>query len=277
MKIITLTLLLFNLPASGQSFGSSYDSNFSSLGAVGSDVNGQDGWGINDTTDQFSFVANWNSSKAIGLGDVTAVDDPPSGDVVRLFRSIASPLGQTSVKFDFALIDSFTDSGALNRDLFGISLATGLSENFRIILSPNDPSPTDPDDNSENLGNGGQWNLDYQVNGGATMPLNMAVFEGATYEFVLSFAPNANPLLTDFNLAITGSNTLSDGASGIALDSSLVSDEFGIYWEKVGQNDFGSNVFLMDNLSVVPEPSTAFLGVLGIFGLVARRKRNTRI
>lgn len=265
---------LFALSLAITASGATYSTNFSSLGSFGSDVNGQDGWTINDTTDQFSFVANWNSNKAIGLGDASVVDSLPLGSLVELSHGISATVGTTSVNFDFALIDSSSDTTFKNRDQFGISLSNGLGSVVTISFVPEVSQPVDPSDNSENSGDGAKWFVFYQAGSSPSVQLNMAIFEGASYDFMLSLTPNANPLLSDLMLTLTGDNALSDGATGLAIDPESVSDQFNIFWAKSGTNEFGSNLILMDNLTVIPEPSSILLVGLAGLGFISRRRRN---
>jgi len=48
---------------------------------------------------------------------------------------------------------------------------------------------------------------------------------------------------------------------------------FGAFWETSNPTNPGSNHMMFDNLSLVPEPSAALLGLLGAsFALVRRRR-----
>jgi len=230
-----LSLLVLSLALSA---GASplYLSNFdATLGDINSDVSGRDGWLISDTSEQFSFVADWMGRKAIGLGDASAVDSPPTGSRVTLAKGIGAMVGATSFSLDFALIDSTADFGPfLNRDRFGFSFFEAGSELFSIILAPQDPSPVDPDDNSENEGLGALWAFFYSVKGGDEIPLRLGVFEDTSYSFNLQFRGSSDPTLTDFNFLVKGSNLLGGGAVGIPIDPGARYDSFGIFGSRLG-------------------------------------------
>lgn len=271
-------------------YGAAYSTNFNSLLFEG-DVDGQDGWTVSDTTDQYSQVAEANvnrllpldASLVLQLGDAKAVTTPPPGPSVALAHAYEGTVGQTNVAFDFVLLDSRTTAANFRyRDTFGISISNAGSNIFSIGFVPDAQSETPSTDLA-------QWNLVYQLGNATTVDLNMAVFEGSQYNFNLAFNPNiGNPALTDFLLTIKSDVTpggITDGVTNglrnsggaipsFSLASSAATDEFNVFWAKEATNPgYGSNSILMDNLSVVPEPSSSLLLCLAGLGLACRRKR----
>ena len=258
--------------------GAIYTTDFNSYANLGADVVGQDDWEINDTTDQFSAIDEWDPgnappSNAIFFGDASVVDNTPTVSKVVLSHDIAAANSSTTVSFDFALIDSFTGAFS-NRDSFGMSLSSGGANVLSIAFVPEFPTPANPDNNSENSNLGAKWTVFYTAGLGSAVQMGLSVFEGATYDFFLSISENVgNPLLSDFALTVTGSNPLTVGATGLDIDPAGATDSFGLFWEKNGSNDFGSNLILVDNLTVVPEPSSCLLLGLAGMGFVFRRVR----
>ena len=257
--------------------GAGYTTNFN-FASAGADIHNKDGWTISDTTDQYSqiAVANVNPtaptsfSNVLNLGDASAVTTPPPGSSVTLTHDYEGTVGATNITFDFVMFDSFTGPFA-SRDQFGFSISDGGSNLFSVSFVP-DPDVASLDPSTDEA----RWELYYRIGAGPSVALNIAVLELAQYRLNLDFTPNVNPLLTDFMLSVTSAvpNTLSDGATGIALNPSAATGEFNISWSKdTGNPAFGSNSILLDNLSVVPEPSSSLLICLAGLGFVSRRKR----
>jgi len=241
----------------------------------GDDVNGIDNWTINDTTDQFSQVAYsninpsipTNFSQVLNLGGSTDLD--PIGSSVVLSHPSVGTVGATHLIFDFVLFDSFDIDPARNE--FGVSMSNGGSNIFGISFVP-DPLDVGIENPSSDEA---RWNIYYQVGNAATVPLNLSVFELSQYRLDLSFNPNAgNPALTDFLLSITSAvpNSLSDGALALSMSPTAVTDALNVSWSESPSSSYGSNSILIDNLSLVPEPSSTLLAGLAALGLLRRRR-----
>ena len=186
-------------------YGAAYTTNFNSYGLYSNPV-GQDGWTINDSTDQYAIINRANAdplnpgitSRALQLGDASAVTYQPAGSTVALSHAYVGTVGATSLTFDFIVVDSATGSFP-NRDIFGASISNGSGGNlFSVSFVPVSQS-SDPD-NDPNA----RWNVFYTLGTGATVPLNLSVYKNTQYYFNLGFNPNAsNPALSDFLLSIT--------------------------------------------------------------------------
>lgn len=263
---------------------------FESYGAAGSNVVGQGGtppnvWSINDATDQYSQIANSNAnptdpftvSKALNLGDASAVTTAPTGPNVTMSYPSGGTVGATSLMFDFVIVDSLTGSFP-NRDRFSISFSNGLTNVFAVYFVPRDTDLVTPGyQNSATPGSGtpAQWDLHYQIGNSATVPLNLGVLELSQYRFDLQFQPNANPSLSNFDLSITSAipNSLSDDRVDLSLDPNTTFSHLNVGWLKMDGNPYGSNSIVIDNINLVPEPSSALLLGLAGLGFVTRRKR----
>lgn len=259
--IVTLGLVALS------SASSSYVQNFDAYTTVpGSDVNGQDGWTINNTSDQYSFVYPTlpGYGNGINLGDASAVTMTPSvSSTVTLSHPYAGQMGGITLAFDFAIIDSYAP-GFYNRDSFEVSLTSGATTLLGIMFSPVVATPGDP---SLDVG---AWNVNY-ISAYGSGTLNLQYFKNNDYLFLLECVPNgAN---TDFTLTLTGGNALSDTKTLSGLDPASLTDQFNINWANVPGNDFGSNYIALDNLNIVPEPTSSLLLCLAGMGLVSRRKR----
>jgi len=268
-------------------YGATYSNDFDSIPRW-TDMATQTGWSVNDPTDQYSTVDTLNvnpyqpslSSHVMILGDASLVTYQPVGNSVILSQDYVGTVGAAAgnhISFDFLLTDSSTANGAFGqRDIFGVSISNGLNNVFSVAFTPDAQSLT-PDAE----GDIGKWNLSYKVGAGPTVELNMAVFDSAQYHFNLSFTPNADPTKTNFDLTIAsavfdgGGNRiiLSDGGVGLAVAPTAVTDKFNVSWTKGDVNGFGSNALVMDNLNVIPEPSSTLLVSLAGLGLALRRRR----
>ena len=260
-----------------------YITNFDALpwGVVGvsdpgSDVNGIDGWTINDTNDQFSQVtlanANpadpYNQSLALNLGGST--DHAPLGSSVVLSHPQYATVGATKLIFDFMVQDSINSNPA--RNAFGVSISNGGGNVFAIYFTPK-PGDVGILNPQSDLG---LWDIDYKVGSNPTVPLNLTVQEISQYNFNLDLHPNSgNSALTDFDLTIISAkpNVMSDGAVGLNLNPDTWTDKLNVLWLESPSASFGSDSIVIDNLSVVPEPSSALLVCLAGLGFVTRRRR----
>ncbi len=250
--------------------------NFSSY-TYGDGLPGQDEWTTNNNDEQYSVVDFWNDSKALVLGDAHATNAPPTTSSVGLTHAYESVLGESKVDFAFTIRDSVNrflpdyetiDSTFANRDRFGVSLTNGATNILGIYFNPTAQTllPGTPPDAS--------WTLSYSLDGGlTTLPLNLQIYEGGTYLFNLQVTPNTNPLLSDFAMSITGSNTLTDTQTAVALDPSSTTGEFNVLWDQIGEAAFGSNSIYIDNLNLVPETSSSLLVCLAGLGFISRRRR----
>jgi hypothetical protein len=285
MKLPLSRFLFVSLVFSG-SLQAAFITDFETYGPAGSDVVGQGGispnvWSINNAIDQYSQIANanvnptdiFNTSKVLNLGDASAVTTAPTSSNVTLSYPVTGTVGATSLIFDFVIVDSLNTIGFTNRDRFSVSLGNIFSVYFvpkdADLDTPGYQNPTSPGSTT------GQWNLFYQVAAGPTVALNLGVLELSQYRFDLQFAENANPLLTDFTLKITSGvpNTLTDGALGLSLDPDTLYSTFNVGWLKMEDNAYGSNSILIDNLNLVPEPSSTLLVALAGLGFATRRRR----
>lgn len=274
----SLSLMLVSAALMGGAQAAVYFNNFNGFGAAGSDVNGQGGWYVSDTTDQYSQVVEGNfnytspgaPSKGLNLGDASAVVTPPTVAKVTMGHSFNEPAAHASASFNFVLIDSISDVSAgdfRSRDSFGFSFMDGSSNLLSVILAPSAQSP-DPDNNEAT------WNLFYAVGNGPRVSLAiLGIAELSQYGLSFGLTPNANPLLSNFYVTLnSGAGGLTRTVNGLAIDQSTNVSDFGIFWEREGSTH-GSSSIVIDTLNVIPEPSSMLLVGLAGLGFVSRRKR----
>lgn len=243
--------------------GASYSTTFNSF--PGPEVKGTDGWTMDDSTTGLSFLPLWNGSKAAALGGLI---DAPIAATTRLTHGYGASLGSTTMALDFTIVDS--NNAYPNRDIFGISLLSGTDNLLTIFFTPAAQTAS-PNQLPE-----AQWNLSYQAGTAPMVSLTQGVIEGGGYGFNLGLTPNGPN--TDFVLKVMGGNTVTRSGTIAIHPNSQVSD-FGLLWTaSQGVGASGDNFFVVDNLSVVPEPfsttvtSLLLLGFAG-WGAHYRRRR----
>lgn len=235
-------------------------------GDVGAQIAGKDGWNLDgDSLFNVSDPRGLSYSNFLGaslgaeLGGYYGVADPNAS--VYLWNTVAGGLEYTSLSLQFAI----QGSNELNpgRDAFGFSFRDSLNNNlFTISLVPVASLTNDT------------FQVRYTV--GANPTLNaldvnndpMYIGQDALYSLNLSFLTNGlNPT---FSATIVGTNsaTFTGTATGLGASST---GRFGMEWNLDG--DGANNGLIVDNITVVPEPSSMLLLGLAGLGLVSRRKR----
>lgn len=275
---LSLSFMLVSAALIGGAQAAVYFNNFNGFGAAGSDVHGQFGWYVSDTTDQYSQVVTGNfnytsptaNSKGLNLGDASAVVTPPTVAKVTMGHSFNEPAAHASASFNFVLVDSISDVSAgdfRSRDSFGFSFSNGSTNLLSVILAPSSQS-TDPDNDE------GNWDLFYSVGNGPRVSLAIIdIAELSQYGLSFGLTPNSNPLLSNFYLTLSnGAGSLSRNVNGLAIDQATNVSDFGIFWEREGATH-GSSSIVVDTLNVIPEPSSMLLVGLAGLGFVSRRKR----
>jgi len=243
---------------------------------LGSEIAGKDGWTISDPgadgpgSGYPLSYSNYLPDRITLVNSVAAElggnYDPPlaaSPTSVFLSHDAAGELQNTSFTLDFAIRGS--GEAFPGRDGFGFALRDSSNGNLlSVLLVP------------EAGGTGDAYRVAYSVGGGA--PVNaqdgsgnpMYVHAAGLYTMTLAFTPGgANPT---FSGTITGTNTQTFTGTATGLGTAAV-DRFGALWN-VSNPVAGDNGIIFDNLSVVPESSTALLAGLASFGLLRRRRHH---
>ena len=255
-----------------------YTTNFNSF--TSGPLTNQDGWSANDNTDPYSSVIQTNVdiynptlvTNALELGNFADVSPPTTVSSVRLSHDYSGYIADTDIGFDFAIRDSVTMSGYLARDQFGISLSNGNTDVFSLLFTPQTQSA------GPSAETNAKWNVGYRLGlGSVTTFASFTVQENIRQHLDLSFQQNTgNASLTDVFVSLrTGtvpSAVTIKTITGAVLNPNALVDEFNFLWTKQ-VSEYGSNQIFVDNLSVIPEPSSSLL--LGLAGvcLVSRRRR----
>lgn len=256
--------------ASGSLNAAVYFTNFNGY-SIG-DINGQNGWTSNGATADTGFIqsiggAPWNG-RAATIGFV----DPVTPSVPYVSRSISTPLVGGGVPTSFSVLFQIQDSdsgygpGAEDRDSFGFRLQNGSGANlFSFILTPF-AQVAEPE-NSTNF-NTFSWSTG---TGAPTvaLPGGNAAQENFAYTFTVNFFDLGSGNV-GFNADVNGA---AFGGTLTGLGSETISS-FGAFWDTTtGTASPGSNFMIFDNVSLVPEPSSALLGLLGASCVFLRRRR----
>lgn len=275
---------------------STYFNDFESA-LEGADLASLPGWTVNDPADQYSAVvsntalnidAPTTTSQVINIGDVSLSGQAPIGTGVSYSHSAFGTVGTNSVTFDFLIDDSY-DVAFANRDVFGFSLSNSLGNILAIDMVPKQLSA------DVALFGEGEWALFYRLGNGTRQALQMdlvggvagntrTLFDGRRHDLTMTLNPNAlDGNFTDLTLAIRNIDPLDPSNSGfatitgsttLALSGTTPVETFNLNWfQTPGNTEFGSNSLYLDNLTVVPEPSSALLACVAGIGLVLRRRR----
>lgn len=249
-----------------------YTSTFDSFPVPPSEIAGTDGWVINDAgtspTTPLSYVGSLNGSQALGLGGAYGETTTAS---VALSQSFVESVGRVSANFDFAFEDSVDGAVVDARDTFSFSFNSSGGKLFEVSFVPVAQSSTPSTTTAE-------WNLFFSVNGGANQDLFITVEEIVGYNFDLTLGgafPSSNVTTSSYELSISsGLNPVLTRSGSFALNPQTSTSAFAFnYTPTNGTGLNGAGSILVDNLTVVPEPSSSLLLALTGLGLAARRRR----
>ena len=252
--------------------------NFESI-TTGSDLNGKKGWVVNDTGHpELATVQQWGaygSGKAAFLGfpfvdgELNYMPTLPTVNLTHTYGEQMVGIGHpgTSATFSFAIMDSTISYP--NHDTFGVALTTTVGATVTNIFSVAFvPYYRQPGSVWE-----GVWTVHYTVGSESEVQTGWGLQSGNYLnDFDLSFSAAGS--VTSYSL------TINDGhwTGTTAFAPSQVIDTFGVSWTPLKDptlypDQAGDNGFIFDNLTVVPEPSSALLLGLAGLGLVSRRRR----
>ena len=277
------------------SHGAFYATNFEPPAFTLGNLDGQSGWTVNATSVEggIGVVAPVITpltpfgTRSASLGFTPSlVLDSGATDVYASYRyggsdstpllssTVGTPATSFSAIFQIYDSDSGYGTGAEVRDNFGFRLQNAAGYNlFSIVFTPfrqaiDAVPPTTPE--NEVAYNQVSWStgtgLPQLVAGGYSAQ------EGQSYTFGVTFAPSVTPGNVAFSANISGVNFFSGDLVGLASEEIK---ELGAFWKPTSSlSDPGSNSMVFDNINVVPEPSSALLGLLGASFAFLRRRRN---
>lgn len=247
----------------------SYASNFDSY-TYGADVNGLDGWSLSGASGSdvavisvspFPAPVSGGQGLSFGYGEIDAAS-------AYLYRSgggaglVGNPMGYTQFQAAFTVQDSVPSF--VNRDQFAFTFRGASNENLLTIqLAPTAQSgspqlnPLRTDQYS--------WSSDFAAGNLNIGSLN----EGQWSTLNVLFTPSGVNDVA-FTIKFQGTTAASGTLVGAATQGI---GSYGFVWTPLDSANEGSNVLLVDDVSLVPEPSSALLASLAGLGLCLRRRR----
>ena len=246
--------LAATLALTGSSHAAIFIDNFESYSAVNDDMNGKGGWVVSNGADSGGGPVvildsyTWDASaQSATVGGVTQ----PSLGFTTLSHSANVALvsnAPSSFKFE----TSYTEStGGATRNPFQFVLTANSGNLLTIDLTPAGAGEYDV-----------SWSSAFAL-GGAVGTLTA----GASTQFQIDTAWNGSAVTYAFTNA---GNAVSSGILTGAAQGDFVTS-FSTSWNSGASA--GNNSVTIDNVSLVPEPSAALLGLLGTSLLVIRRRR----
>jgi hypothetical protein len=264
------------VPLSGFLHGASYSSDFDSL-TFGDDMNGLDGWNLDAGVSPLSDVAYVGPSgfspsiQVSGLQGIVFGFQEIDSASAYLYRNsgaslVGNPMGYTEFQAAFKVQDSspsIPPPSYLNRDSFAFTFRGAANQNLLTIqLSPTTQSLTPQLDTRIDQYS---WTSDFaagNVNIGSLTETFGSIIN-------VKFTPSG---VNDVAFSIKFAGV--EAANGVLLNAASQSlGTYGMVWNPLDPNNEGSNMLLIDDLSLVPEPSSALLLGLAGFAFMTRRKR----
>lgn len=261
---------LFALAATA--FGSTYFTDFTGY-STANDLAGQGGWVANDPTANVTGLQNlggeWGS-RAAYIGYAT-----PSINSVYVSHAASTPMvdtvGNVNGNFSalFRVIDSDSNGGldSSNRDTFGFRLENAAGDNlFSFYLTPFAQNSSPETNNGFHTYAWSTGNNTPTV----VLPGFASAEAGApSYLFSVGFSQGAG---TNVNFTASVGNQVFGGV--IPNSNTEVIAKVGAFMNAYDTAaTTGSNYMNFDNVSLVPEPSSALLGLLGASFALGRRRR----
>ena len=271
LKTSTLILASLAFPVLSQAI--TFSTNFDSVpGANGTNFAPIGPWTINDSTTEVSFVQDVPGGRAVALGGFNSA---PALQNVNLAASVLPggiPTGGSVFTSRFAIINSgpgfssATDPkdnfGFTLRDtnggFFGVQMRPTSNVSIRQFFTSNSAFNYDP------VTPNGMAASDFSAPSFVTMTLNFTQ-SGADLNWAMNVATSSTPINASGTLAGWGGRSWINFAIDYDVADPTVTG--GLF------QGAGSNVILVDSISLVPEPSAAMMGLLSIGLLGLRRRR----
>jgi hypothetical protein len=264
-KILALLALL----PIGTASAANYYLDFNSY-PINQPLDGYDGWEQRDASgnalpdDDPEYPASF-TVETDGGGAAIAIGGPYSsipggGSYVSIGKTFSSlPTGNKTISFVGMMVDSLDYP---DRDVFGFVVRNAAGDSLLTIsFVPVDPSPVDPSESDDDA----LWTIYYAFGDDVLQSTGDAILESNPTNFSVIFG-------TDNTLSFTyGATNATGSESGTVANYDPNSDVLRTEWYY--QDGYGDAYYQVDNLAVVPEPSSLLLGALGAIGLIGRRRR----
>ncbi len=232
--------------------------NFETYNPLFSDMNGQGGWIVTNgnpatpsdgpvvIVDEFTWDGSTRSATVGGVAQTTlGVTSLNHGVSVPLAGTMANP---SSFKFETAYTES---AGGDPRNNFQFVLTSNMGNLLSINLAP---------------GGAGEYDFTWSS---AFAPGGVIGSKVAGLPTQFQFDTWSNGSAIEYSFTTAGSTISSGTLAGAGLSDMLTS--FAVDWDSTG--GAGGNSITVDNVSLVPEPSSFLMIGLAALGFAARRRR----
>lgn len=239
----------------GGSHASVIFDNFESYNSPGDDMNGKGGWTVSNNSGNVPIILDnytWDSStRSATVGGET----PGAGTVTSLSHASTVPLVSLTPQSTYFQIETaYTEStGGDPRNEFRFVLTSGANNVLTLKFVPGAAGEYDV-----------SWDSDYVA--GSFVTFGTLTANTSTQFRLDTFASGLD---VGYSLSNAGS-PVSSGILAGALGTDVL-NTFAVQWDT--SNGIGSNSITIDNVSLVPEPSSALLGMLGASFAFLRRRR----
>ena len=243
-----------------------YSSNFNSPGYSVGDLDGQNGWVTSDTGTDVAYVEDqsltgWPGSygqvASIGYVDTLSTSQPYT------YHNVNTPFIQdylTTFSVEMVIRDS--SNTAPDRDGFGFRLENSSGDNLFSL-------EFDPISQSGAPSGSTRFDTVSWSSGATTGSTPYLLQEDSRWKFdIVFYGSGVNDIGFMATLTGVGSVNFSGVLPGVASESIT---RMGAFWDAGGSS--GDNYMQFDNISLVPEPSSALLIALGA-AVTLRRKRD---
>jgi len=269
----TLSFIALSLALGGVSSAAVYTTTFNSF-TYGAGLGGQDGWAVTGApgdntgptqigTSPFPTPAT-SGGRAVLFG---ASDLDPTSTSAYAYHNYNLPLVGADVTTTFHVAMTIQDSDPTfpNRDSFGFTLRDSSDTNlFTINFTPTAQAPGGDPTTSTRVDN-----VSWSSGAFSSAPI-ATLTEGQWTTIDLTFVQIPSTSDAQFNLSSAGVSIASGTLTGFAAANVAT---FGAVANAYSGNSLGNNMLIFDDISLVPEPSAALLGMLGAsFALVRRRR-----
>lgn len=231
--------------------------NFESYSPLYGDMNGQGGWTVSGPVSVDGPVAivdnyTWDAStQSATVGD----DGITSTGVNSLYHAASVPfVSETPTPTSFKFETAYTESNNGFRNPFQFVLTASSGNLLTINLTP---------------GAAGEYDVAWSSSffGAGSIGARLA---NVSTQFQLDTWADGSNVAYKFSNA---GNPISSGTLGGGASPSDLITGFAVNWNSASGDGVGNNSITIDNVSLVPEPSSALLGLLGAsFALVRRRR-----
>ncbi len=234
-----------------------------------SPIDGVDGWTQSEANvapdAPMFYVSNQGGNNYGYLSGYYAIPDSPPFSVSRDFALPSTTLEDSTLSFNAAVVDSVqTDYGDgfyfPDRNNFGMTVSVGAVDLLTLTLTPESQGGAQDSSN---------WAVEYLFNGGSTIASGYAAQPNSLVTYNIDFT--ATGLDVEFD---AGGVTTTFSGTPTGYDPNSTSDiKVSFFWDQGPGADFGDNGLLIDDIALVPEPTSSCLVLLGIAGIMLRRRR----